>query len=273
MKFLFSRIKKDMILNALIVLVLGAILLFYPTAATALVCYVLGALLLVYGGITMHQYLNDPYRSAARLAASLTLIVLGAFVLFRYRTVVSIIPFLMGIFFLFCGIRETTCALSLKDAGYSGWQVNLTLAQANYLNGIGVDTALNFMSGWGAWGNYTACYPSNTDVKDYFIPVSRMFGWVGNSLVKTFWSKLDKPMTRRLIDTVLDSANIWLNGLVGMGYLLGARVEMLENENPLTNLMAGIIKLHVYMTPPSPAQEIDFVLEYDASYVTSALQG
>ena len=92
-------------------------------------------------------------------------------------------------------------------------------------------------------------------------------------LVKTFWSKLDKPMTRRLIDTVLDSANIWLNGLVGMGYLLGARVEMLENENPLTNLMAGIIKLHVYMTPPSPAQEIDFVLEYDASYVTSALQG
>ena len=50
-------------------------------------------------------------------------------------------------------------------------------------------------------------------------------------------------------------------------------VEMLESENPLTNLMAGIIKLHVYMTPPSPAQEIDFVLEYDASYVTSALQG
>ena len=40
MKFLFSRIKKDMVLNALIVLVLGAILLFYPTAATALVCYV-----------------------------------------------------------------------------------------------------------------------------------------------------------------------------------------------------------------------------------------
>ena len=154
-----------------------------------------------------------------------------------------------------------------------GTDVTLTLEQANILNANGICTALKFMNGFVAWGNYTACYPSNTDVKDYFIPVSRMFGWVGNSLVKTFWSKLDKPMTRRLIDTVLDSANIWLNGLVGMGYLLGARVEMLENENPLTNLMAGIIKLHVYMTPPSPAQEIDFVLEYDASYVTSALQG
>ena len=39
----------------------------------------------------------------------------------------------------------------------------------------------------------------------------------------------------------------------------------------MTQLMAGIVKIHVYMTPPSPAQEIDFVLEYDSSYVTSAL--
>ena len=160
-------------------------------------------------------------------------------------------------------------AMVLED----GTEVNLTLAQANILNDNGILTALNFMGNWLAWGNYTACYPANTDVKDYLIPVSRMFGWVGNTLIRTFWSKLDKPMTRRLIDTVLDSANIWLNGLVGMGYLLGARVEMLESENPLTNLMAGIIKLRVHMTPPSPAQEIDFVLEYDASYVTSALQG
>lgn len=112
----------------------------------------------------------------------------------------------------------------------------------------------------------------NTDVKDYFIPVSRMFDWVGNTLIRTFWSKLDKPMNRRLIDTIMDTANIWLNGLVGSGYLLGARAEMLDSENTLTDLMAGIIKIHIYMTPPSPAQEIDFILEYDAEYVTSALQ-
>lgn len=71
----------------------------------------------------------------------------------------------------------------------------------------------------------------------------------------------------------MDSCNIWLNGLVGSGYLLGARCEMEDAENPLTNLMAGIIKLHVYITPPSPMQELDFVLEYDSSYVETALQG
>ncbi|MCD8361735.1 MAG: phage tail protein [Lachnospiraceae bacterium] len=158
---------------------------------------------------------------------------------------------------------------SLVDS--SGSVIYMTLAQANTVSAAGIVTALNFMSSWVIWGNYTGCYPSDTDVKNYFIPVSRMFSWVSNSLITSFWSKLDKPMNRRLIDSVLDSATIWLNGLVGQGYLLGARVEMLDSENSLTNLMAGIIKLHVYMTPPSPAQEIDFVLEYDSDYVTSAL--
>jgi len=155
----------------------------------------------------------------------------------------------------------------------NGADVILTLAQANILNAGGVVTALGFMGGTVAWGNYMACYPTNTDVKDYFIPISRMFDWIGNTEIYTFWGKLDKPMNRRLIDSILDTVNIWLNGLVGMGYLLGGRAECREEENPLTDLMAGIIRIHNYVTPPSPAQEINFILEYDVSYVTSALQG
>lgn len=156
----------------------------------------------------------------------------------------------------------------------SGAVVKQTKAQADTVVAAGVVTALNFLSsGWVCWGNYTAAYPDNADLKDYFIPISRMFGWVGNTLVQSFWKKLDKPMNRRLVDTILDACNIWLNGLVGSGYMLGARAVMLDDENPLEDLMAGIMKIHIYMTPPSPAQEIDFTLEYDASYVSAAFQG
>lgn len=152
-----------------------------------------------------------------------------------------------------------------------GTAVVLTFEQANALNGGGIVTALNFMGAWKVWGNYTGCYPSSTDPKDMFIPCGRMFAYVQNTIIRTCWQFLDKPMNRRLLDTITDTVNIWLNGLVGSGYLPGARVEIREDENPVTQLMAGIIKIHVYMTPASPAQEIDFVLEYDSSYVTSAL--
>ena len=154
-----------------------------------------------------------------------------------------------------------------------GTEVNLTWEQVQLIAGsYGIVTALNFMSmGWVAKGNYVGCYPANTDVKDYFIPVSRMFDWVGNTLIRTFWSKLDKPMTRRLVDSILDTCNLWLAGLVSAERLLGARAEMLAEENPLLDLMAGILRIHIYITPPSPAQEIDFTLEYDPDYVQAAL--
>ena len=153
-----------------------------------------------------------------------------------------------------------------------GTEVNLDLVQANYLNSNGVVTALNFIGGYVLWGNETACFPSNTDVKDYFIPVSRMFGWVSNSIVLSYWSKLDKKMTRRLIDSIVDSVNIWLNGLTAEEKLLGGRVEFRDSENSLTALMAGKAVFHLYITPPSPAKELEFVLEYDVSYVESALK-
>lgn len=153
-----------------------------------------------------------------------------------------------------------------------GTEVTLTFEQSNIIAGYGIVTALNFMSmGWTARNNYTACYPGNTDVKDQFIPVSRMFDFVANTLIRTFWSKLDKPMNLRLMDNIQDTCNIWLNGLVSQEYLLGARVELKASENPVTSLLAGIISFHIYMTPPVPMQECHFTLEFDVDYLTSAL--
>lgn len=154
-----------------------------------------------------------------------------------------------------------------------GTEVTLTWDQVNLMAGSwGIVTAVNFLdSGWVAKGNYTACYPGNMDVKDQFIPVSRMFDFIGNTLIRTFLSKLDKPMTTALRDSILQTCNIWLGGLCGSGYLYGARAELLASENPLTSLMDGIITLHVYNAPPVPAQEIDFILEYDVSYMEAAL--
>ncbi len=148
-----------------------------------------------------------------------------------------------------------------------GAEVWLGPDQAAYLNGEGIVTALNFIGGWKAWGNRTGCYPGVTDPKDSFIPIRRMINWISNTLVLTFWQKVDFPINRRLIDTVLDSANIWLNGLTARGFLLGGRVEFQQTENPTTDLMDGIVRFHVYVTPPSPAREIDFILEYDPQYL------
>ncbi|NTU28851.1 phage tail sheath family protein [Brevibacillus sp. HB1.1] len=148
-----------------------------------------------------------------------------------------------------------------------GAEVLLGIDQANYLNGQGIVAPLNFVGGWKCWGNRTAAYPAVTDPVKSFIPVRRMFDWIGNSLILTFWQKVDDPTNKRLVQTVVDSVNIWLNGLQAAGYILGGRVEFLKSENPTTDLMNGTLRFHVFVTPPSPAEEIQFPLEYDPSYL------
>lgn len=160
-------------------------------------------------------------------------------------------------------------ALLLDD----GSECSMHLFDANMLNSQGVITALNFIGGWRSWGNRTASYPSNTDVKDMFISVRRMFDFIGNSLVLTIWQKVDEPGNRRLIDAVVNSIQLWLDGLSNSEALLGARCEFRHDENPVIELLNGHYVFHVYIAVPTPAEWIDFRIEYWLPYVQDLWQG
>ena len=150
----------------------------------------------------------------------------------------------------------------------AGEEIFLGLDSANYLNSQGVITALNWVGGWRAWGNRTAAYPANTDPKDCFIPVRRMFDFIGNTFITTFWQKTDEPMSPRLVRTIVSTFNMYMNSLVAREMLLGGRIEFREDENAITDLMNGILKFHVFITPPVPAEVIEGILEYDPAYLS-----
>lgn len=155
---------------------------------------------------------------------------------------------------------------------YGGSELNLDLAQASYLNGNGISTFINFTSSFVFWGDLTTAYPGISDVKEVQIPVRMMFNWIGNSIILTAFQKVSSPLRRRFIETVCDTLNVWLNGLTAREFILGGRVDFLETENPATDLMAGIARFHVYITPPSAASELDFTLEYDVENLSTLFE-
>jgi len=142
--------------------------------------------------------------------------------------------------------------------------------QANFLNSQGIVTALRFPD-WRAWGNRTAAYPADVDPVNSFIPIRRMMSWIKNQIILRTWSKVDNPLNVRLVEAVTDEHNAWLNGLQSVGALLGGRVEFLEADNPNDSLMNGRIVFRVYVAPPPPAQEIHFMVEYDAQYLSAVI--
>lgn len=146
-----------------------------------------------------------------------------------------------------------------------GTEICFGTKEGEHLNGQGIVTANNLPSGWVCFGNRTGAYPGSTDPKDTYICVRRMFNYISTILVQTYWQKVDNPLNRRQINSVLDSVGIMLNGYISREILLGGSIEFLEDENPLTDLNNGITRFHLKMTPPVPNREIEFILEYDSS--------
>jgi phage tail sheath protein FI len=153
-----------------------------------------------------------------------------------------------------------------------GEEINLNLFDANYLNSHGIVTAINWIGGWKSWGNRTACFPDVTDVKDMFIPVRRTFDFVGNTIVLTIWQKVDDPGNRRLIDSIVTSIQLWLDGIQNEGALLGARIEFLHSENPATELLNGHYVFHVFIAVPTPAEWLEFRIEYWIPYLNALFE-
>jgi len=150
-----------------------------------------------------------------------------------------------------------------------GTEVILDTVAAASLNAQGIVTALNFIGGWVLWGNRTGAYPANTDPADAFIPFVRMRAWNRQVLVLSHWQRVDNPMNRRKIDSVVDSENIRLNALAARGFILGARVELREELNPTTSLLDGQVTYSVSWMPPPPMDGITFNVEVDPSYLST----
>lgn len=157
--------------------------------------------------------------------------------------------------------------LCLED----GTEVIMDLEYGNYLNSQGILTAIN-MQGWKAWGNRTACYPGNTDVKDCFIPCRRMYNWWANQFILTYFNKVDDPANKRLIESIVDSENIKGNSYKTRFYVAEAKMIFDIEENPVSDLVNGIIRLKMLFSPYPPAEQIISTVEYDTNALQNALK-
>lgn len=154
-----------------------------------------------------------------------------------------------------------------------GSEIIVPKPDADYLNSQGIVTSINFIGGHRAWGNRTAAYPATSDVKDVFHSVRRTYDYIGNTIVLTVWQKVDEPMNRRLVDSVTESLQTWLNSLYNEGATLGAEVQFRHEENPTTELLAGHMVFHLFIAPPPPAEWIEFRLEFNVSYLNTLFPG
>lgn len=150
-------------------------------------------------------------------------------------------------------------------------KLNLDEAEANQLNANGICTVLTRSNGTVFWGNRTSVYQpgGNTDPKDIWIPIKRVFKYIGNTLMLNNENEVDKPMTPARAKSIETNANVWIASLVAQEKLLGARVAFLPEENPVQEMANGKFRWHIYIGGVIPGEVLDFILEYDGRYLNT----
>jgi len=148
---------------------------------------------------------------------------------------------------------------------------------ANLLNKEGITTTNIVKGALRLWGPHMANY--SYEALDNILPEDRsdasirMMQFLLNSLQYDYLDDVDKPLSRRDIDSIKASVQQWLNGLVNEGKLLYATINFNETSNDTTDLVNGDFTFDVATTTTPNAKSLTFKVQYSLVGLTTLTGG
>ena len=118
-------------------LVLGVTLTFFPGLSANVLCYIGGGLLMVYGIYKILAYFRTQVVLAERLfSTGLIALAGGLIIVLMPRSLIDVVPLLIGFALIACGILQLEVALGLSRMGYPRWYLSLTGAALMLVLGV-----------------------------------------------------------------------------------------------------------------------------------------
>ncbi len=147
--------------------------------------------------------------------------------------------------------------------------------EANTLNASGITTAVFRSGNWVLWGPHNAnyAYGSEIDARDMFDCGIRMMMYLTNEFQNRYMADIDAPLNRSRVDTILNSAQNWLNSLVADGKVLFAQISFIEDSNPVSSIVQGEFVFDVATTTTPPGKSLTFRVQYTADGINALLDG
>ena len=122
------------ILTSVVILVIGIFLFIQPDTVIRMISIVLGILFLVPGITALIDYFKE--NNSSSLVLGIITILISLILIIKTDLVASILPFILGIYFVINGISRLQYALELKKQGFSSFSTSLVFSLLIMLCGI-----------------------------------------------------------------------------------------------------------------------------------------
>lgn len=126
-----KEFRKSYILVSALYVVLGVVLLVWPTTSVKMICYGLGIAMLVLGITYGVIYLTKDNLSGflqMDLVIGIICLAFGVFILLNPAFLASVLPFAMGIILLLGAVVKLQSAFNMKRLNFSKWYAALICA-------------------------------------------------------------------------------------------------------------------------------------------------
>ena len=126
-----KKMKIDYIVEALVMIIVGGILIFWPEVSLTIMARALAVLLTIIGALFIVAFLLKTERGmidSGKLAVGIIIAAIGVWIFVNPGTFTSFIPKLFGVFIMLSGIIKLSQTFTLVKYKYSLWWISLILA-------------------------------------------------------------------------------------------------------------------------------------------------
>jgi uncharacterized membrane protein HdeD (DUF308 family) len=126
-----KKMKIDYIVEALVMIIVGGILIFWPEVSLTIMARALAVLLTIIGALFIVAFLLKSERGmidSGKLAVGIIVAAIGVWIFVNPSTFTSFIPKLFGVFILVSGLINLGQTFSLIKLQYPLWWISLILA-------------------------------------------------------------------------------------------------------------------------------------------------
>ncbi len=125
-----KNLMNNVSVSSILVAIVGLVLLIMPSLTNKIIVYGIGIVMLIYGAGRIIRYMKrDPSSGMVDhdLSVGLICVVTGLFMILYSTVVISILPFLFGLFLIYGGARSIQTAFDVKRFHGDRWNVHLII--------------------------------------------------------------------------------------------------------------------------------------------------
>lgn len=134
-----KKVQWDVIITSVICIMLGAVLIFFPTAVNEMIAYFIAGGMFLLSIIEFYNYFKKDIKTQFyrnNLVSAVVALVIGIILLAKKDLVISIIPMILGAIITISGVKKLQNGLDLIRLKLGGWKPVLILSAVNIIFGV-----------------------------------------------------------------------------------------------------------------------------------------